>query len=47
MNEILLRVVAENTGSNTKLITMIENQERNMMRKADIEALLHRFEKDS
>lgn len=30
----------ENTASNTKLITLIEGMERNVMRKSDIEALI-------
>lgn len=36
----LLNVVKENTASNTKLIALIENQERNMMRKSDVESIL-------
>lgn len=36
----LIEVVRDNTASNAKLIILIENQERNMMRKADIEHLL-------
>jgi hypothetical protein len=38
--EQLMGVIKENTSSNTRLITLIENQERNMMRKSDIELLL-------
>jgi glucose-6-phosphate-specific signal transduction histidine kinase len=38
--EQLMNVVKENTASNSKLIALIENQERNMMRKQDIELLL-------
>lgn len=40
VGEQLMSVVKENTASNVKLITMIENQERNAMRKDDIEALI-------
>lgn len=36
----LMGVIRENTASNVKLITMIENQERNTLRKADIETLI-------
>lgn len=39
-SELFMGVVKENTASNVKLIALIENQERNMMRKADIEALI-------
>lgn len=38
--DILIGVVKENTATNTKLITMIENQERNALRKSDIEFLI-------
>jgi len=38
----LMTVVKDNTASNTKLIALIENQERNAMRKEDIAALLDR-----
>ena len=38
--ELLIITVKENTASNTKLISLIETQERNMLRKADIEALV-------
>lgn len=40
MNEQLIRVVTDNTMSNTKLVTLIETQERNALRKADLENLL-------
>lgn len=40
MAEALMTVVKENTASNTKLIALIENQERNMMRKSDIEQIM-------
>lgn len=33
-------IVKENTASNTKLITLIETQERNAIRKSDIEVLI-------
>lgn len=35
-------IVKENTASNTKLIALIESQERNALRRADIDALLAR-----
>ena len=38
----LMTVVKENTVSNTRLITLLENQERNALRKADIEAFLEK-----
>ncbi len=38
--EQLMLVVKENTASNTKLISLIENQERNTLRKSDIEDLI-------
>lgn len=38
--DILVQTVKENTASNQKLITMIESQERNAIRKSDIEALI-------
>ena len=40
--EMLMGVVKENTASNAKLIALIENQERNAIRKSDIEALVER-----
>lgn len=40
MSEQMIQVVKDNTASNTKLITLIENQERNAMRKEDIVAFL-------
>lgn len=36
----LMNVVKENTASNTKLVAMIETQERNAIRKADIEYMI-------
>lgn len=45
--EILMGIVKENTASNIKLISMLENQERNAMRKADIEELIDRKIKDN
>ncbi len=36
----LIVIVKENTASNTKLIAMIETQERNAIRKDDIVALI-------
>ena len=38
----LMLVVKENTISNTRLIALIENQERNAMRKEDIIGLLRK-----
>jgi hypothetical protein len=38
--EQLMNVIKENTQSNTKLIALIEEERRNMMRKSDIEQLL-------
>ena len=40
--EQLIAVIRENTASNVRLITMLENQERNALRKADIEMLIDR-----
>jgi hypothetical protein len=40
MAEQLMEVVKENTVANTKLITMIEAQERNAIRKTDIVELI-------
>jgi hypothetical protein len=37
-----IAIVKENTASNTKLISMIETQERNALRKQDLEALIVR-----
>lgn len=38
----LIQTVKENTASNVKLIALIENQERNALRKSDIEFLIER-----
>lgn len=38
----LMGIVKENTASNIKLITMIENQERNALRKSDIDFLINK-----
>lgn len=38
--ETMMSVVKDNTASNVKLITMIESQERNTLRKSDIEFLI-------
>lgn len=43
----LMAVVKDNTASNTKLIALIENMERNQMRKADIESLILQRERES
>jgi hypothetical protein len=42
MSEQLTNVVKENTASNTRLIAMLENAERNALRKTDIEYLVER-----
>lgn len=42
--EQLMTVVKDNTASNTKLISLIENQERNALRKEDLASLLGRKE---
>lgn len=44
-SEQLMAIVKENTASNTRLIALIETQERNQMRKSDIEALLAKANK--
>ena len=38
----LITIVKENTASNMKLISLIESQERNVLRKTDIEELIER-----
>lgn len=38
----LIEVVKENTSSNTKLISLIESQERNTLRISDVERLVAR-----
>jgi hypothetical protein len=40
--EQLINVIKENTSSNTKLIALIEAQERNSIRKTDIAELIDR-----
>lgn len=40
--EQLTQIVKENTASNVKLISLIESQERNSLRKSDIDTLLGR-----
>ena len=40
MTEQFSSIVKENTASNVKLVTMIENQERNAIRKTDIELMI-------
>jgi len=40
--DVLMGIVKENTASNTKLIGMLETQERNSIRKSDIEVLLEK-----
>ena len=41
-SEQLMNIIKENTASNTKLISLIEAQERNSIRKSDIEGLIDR-----
>lgn len=43
----LMLIVKENTASNTRLITLLEAQERNALRKSDIEAFLDRRIKEA
>jgi len=38
----MMAVIKDNTSSNTKLISLIETQERNMVRKEDIVTLIDR-----
>jgi hypothetical protein len=40
--EQLINVVKENTASNVKLMALIENSERNALRKSDIELIVDR-----
>lgn len=40
--EQLMLCVKDNTTSNTRLISLIENQERNLLRKEDIEYMMDR-----
>jgi hypothetical protein len=42
----LIEIVKENTISNTKLISLIENQERNAIRKSDIELMIDKHIRD-
>lgn len=41
-SEQLIAVVKDNTASNTRLISLIEAQERNMVRKEDLVALIEK-----
>lgn len=42
--DLLVQTIKENTASNTKLISLIEAQERNMLRMVDIESIVdHRL----
>lgn len=45
--EQLMSTVKENTASNIKLITLIESQERNALRVADVERLIDKRIRDS
>jgi hypothetical protein len=40
--EQFIAIVKENTASNARLISLIETQERNALRKQDLEALVER-----
>jgi transcriptional/translational regulatory protein YebC/TACO1 len=40
--ELVIAAIKENTASNVKLIVMLEQQERNAIRKEDIENLINR-----
>jgi hypothetical protein len=42
----LMSVIQENTAANTKLIALIETQERNALRKEDLAILLNRRESE-
>jgi len=42
----LMEVIKDNTASNTKLVTLLENQERNALRKSDLEELVRRRGQD-
>lgn len=37
----MIVIVKENTASNTKLIGLIESQERNVIRKSDLDLMIH------
>lgn len=45
--QTLMTVVKENTTSNIKLISLIESQERNMLRKEDIAEMIDRKIKEN
>jgi hypothetical protein len=38
----LIQIVKENTGSNTRLIALLENMERNSIRKSDIQEMVRK-----
>lgn len=38
----LMEIVKENTASNIRLISLIENSERNTLRRTDVEAIIDR-----
>lgn len=40
--DVLINIVKDNTTSNTRLIALLENQERNMIRKSDIQEMVSR-----
>ena len=42
--ESMMLIIKENTASNTKLIHMIENQERNQLRRSDLAFIKHRMD---
>jgi hypothetical protein len=43
----LMTIVKDNTASNTKLVALLENQERNALRKSDLEELVRRRRQDT
>jgi hypothetical protein len=43
--DTMMGIVKENTASNVRLIALIETQERNQMRKSDLEMLIRDFKK--
>jgi len=40
--DVLIKALTENTASNTRLVALLESQERNMIRKSDIEQMVDR-----
>lgn len=46
-NDQMIMVVKDNTASNTKLITMLENMDRNSIRKEDISFIIDKKLQDN